>query len=63
MRYHLSSRKMVKLKNTVSQYLVKCVWGEEQGILIFRAVGSITGTVFPEDNLSSIKNLKNVHNF
>lgn len=62
MRYHLSSRKMVKLKNTVSQYLVKCVWSEEQGILIFRAVGSITGTFFPEDDLSSIKNFKNVHN-
>ena len=51
-RYHLSDRKMVKLKNTVNKF---------KGL--FRTVSSIIETVFLGDNLSSIINLKNVNNF
>lgn len=44
----------------MNQCLVRCAQGGE-GATIFMAV-STNGTIFLEDNLSSMENLKNVYN-
>lgn len=52
MRYHLSSIKMVKLKNSDEPaYVEMCMGWEMQELTIFMAVRSINRTVFLEDNL------------